>query len=200
MVCRDGRCRYTVGLSPSRIPALPDRRTTYRLQPHPGNRGRTSEAIEVTVSQSAASLSLTYRITGLPAIRLPAPAPPGPADELWRHTCCEAFVASDGVYHEFNFSPAGSWAVFRFIDIRQRDPAYRPPVAPAIDSAADGHSLTLTAELPTALLPAGAPRTLGLTAVIEHADGSLAYWALRHDAPQADFHRPATFLIPLDFA
>lgn len=179
---------------------MPDRSTTYRLQPHPANRDGANEAIEVAVSHSATGLSLTYRITGMPAIRLPAPAAAGPADELWRHTCCEAFVASDGVYHEFNFSPAGSWAVYRFTDIRQRDPAYRPLVAPVIHSVADADGLTLRAELPAALLPAGAPRTLGLTAVIEHADGSLAYWALRHDAPQADFHRPATFLIPLDFA
>lgn len=185
---------------PSRNPPLPDRSTTYRLQPHPASRNGADEAIEVAVSQSAAGLSLTYRITGVPAIRLPVPAATGPADELWRHTCCEAFVAGDGVYHEFNFSPACSWSVYRFTDIRKRDPAYHPPVAPAIDSTADDYGLTLTAELPAPLLPAGAQRTLGLTAVIEHADGSLAYWALSHDAPQADFHRPATFMILLDTA
>jgi len=179
---------------------LPDR-ATYRLLPHPANPDGGSAAIEVAVSRSAAGLSLTYRIAGTPAaLRLPAPGTTGPADELWRHTCCEAFITGDGGYHEFNFSPAGSWAVYRFTAIRQRDPAYQPPAAPAIRSTTDADGLTLTAEIPAALLPAGTPRTLGLTAVIEHADGALAYWALRHDAPRPDFHRPATFLIPLDSA
>lgn len=179
---------------------MPDR-ATYRLLPHPALPNTGGLAIEVIVSRAMAGLALSYRITGTTdAIRLPAPAAAGPTDELWRHTCCEAFVAGDGVYHEFNFSPSGSWAVYRFPDIRQRDPAYRPPVAPAIHSVADADGFTLTANIPAALLPAGSERRLGLTAVIEHADGALAYWALRHDTPRPDFHRPATFLIPLDYA
>lgn len=179
---------------------MPDR-AIYRLLPHPANPDGGSNAIEVAVSHSATGLALTYRIAATPAaIRLPALAAAGPADDLWRHTCCEAFVAGDGGYHEFNFSPAGSWAVYRFTDIRQRDSAYRPPAAPTVRTAADTDGFTLTAEIPAALLPARPQRTLGLTAVVEHADGALAYWALRHDGPRPDFHRPATFLIPLDYA
>lgn len=180
---------------------MPDR-ATYRLLPHPNLPNAGNLAIEVAVSRAASGLTLTYRITGATdCIRLPAPAAAGPADELWRHTCCEAFVSgANGTYHEFNFSPTGCWAVYRFTAVRQRDPSYQPSLAPAIDSVADADGLTLTADLPAALLPAGAEHRLGLTAVIEHADGSLAYWALRHDGPQPDFHRPATFLIPLDYA
>lgn len=173
--------------------------TTSLLLPHPANPEGGSELIEVRTSRSAAGLSLTYRIIGKPAaIRLPPPGLPGPADGLWRHTCCEAFIAGDRVYHEFNFSPAGNWAVYRFTGIRQRDTAYRPPCPPIVDVRVAADQLTLTADIPTPLLPAGRARMLGLTAVIEHADGALAYWALRHDGRQPDFHRPATFLIPLD--
>jgi hypothetical protein len=180
---------------------LPDC-ATYRLLPHPALPNAGSRAIEVAVNHSATGLALSYRIAGpIDAIQLPAPTAAGPADELWRHTCCEAFIAgANGTYHEFNFSPAGTWAVYRFTDVRQRDPAYRPPVVPLIHSMADADGLTLTADIPAALLPTGAERRLGLSAVIEHADGSLAYWALRHDGPQPDFHRPATFLISLDSA
>lgn len=172
---------------------------TFRLQPHPANPDGGNPAIAVAISRPAAGLSLTYRITGT-AIRLPAPAEPGPADELWRHTCCEAFITGADGYHEFNFSPSGRWAVYRFTDIRQRDPAYRPPAVPVIRCAADADGFTLTADIPAALLPAGADRRLGLSAVIEQADGTLGYWALRHDGPRPDFHRPATFLISLDSA
>lgn len=185
---------------PSRKPLLPAS-TTSILLPHPANPDGGSEAIEVRTSRSAAGLSLTYRIIGKPsAIRLPPPGQPGPADGLWRHTCCEAFIVGDSAYHEFNFSPAGNWAVYRFTDIRQRDTAYRPPCPPTVDVRIAANQVTLTADIPATLLPAGRARTLGLTAVIERADGALGYWALRHDAPQADFHRPATFLIPLDSA
>ena len=39
----------------------------------------------------------------------------GFADELWRHTCSEAFLAAgDGAaYHELNFSPSGRWLYFQ---------------------------------------------------------------------------------------
>ena len=182
------------------MPALPDRRT-FRLQPHPATPDGGATSIEAGIAHSAAGLSLTYRISGTPgAIRLPAPAVAGPADELWRHTCCEAFIAADAGYHEFNFSPSGAWAVYRFTDIRQRDTAYCPPLAPVVRCIADAQGVTLTADIPAALLPAGPARRLGLTAVVEAVDGRLAYWALRHDNPQPDFHRPATFLISLDSA
>lgn len=179
------------------MPASPP----YRLQLHPSDQDGCGETIDVTVRHSAPGLSLIYCITGTSAdIRLPVPVAAGPADELWRHTCCEAFIAGDLGYHEFNFSPSGAWAVYRFTDIRQRDMDYRPALAPSIRFAADAKGFTLTADIPAALLPAGSGRRLGLTAVIEHADGALGYWALRHDSPQPDFHRPATFLIPLDCA
>lgn len=179
------------------MPASPP----YRLQPHPASPAGCCAAIEVDVEHSAAGLVLIYRIAGPRAdIRLPAPVAAGPADDLWRHTCCEAFVAGDDGYHEFNFSPSGAWAVYRFSDIRRRDDTYRPPLAPAVCFAPAGDGFTLTAEIPSALLPEGMARRLGPTAVIEGADGALGYWALLHDGPRPDFHCPATFLIPLDTA
>lgn len=175
--------------------------TAYHLQPHPYHPAGGCTSIEVSVGFTATSLILTYRITGVPAnILLPVPAARGPADELWRHTCCEAFISGDDGYQEFNFSPSGAWAVYRFTDIRQRADDYQPPRAPSVCCNRNGEGFTLTADIPAALLPAGTARRLGLTAVIEHADGSLGYWALRHDGRRPDFHCPATFLIPLDTA
>jgi len=39
---------------------------------------------------------------------------------------------------------------------------------------------------------------LGLSAVIEAADGGLSYWALRHPPGKPDFHRPEAFALELD--
>jgi hypothetical protein len=41
---------------------------------------------------------------------------------------------------------------------------------------------------------------VSLTAVIEAADGTLSYWALRHPAPQPDFHHPGGFVLTLPTA
>src|SRR5579863_5463591 len=59
-------------------------------------------------------LRLQYVLAASPGnVLIPPPAAnPGRADELWKHTCFEAFVGgpqSPG-YLELNFSPSGQWA------------------------------------------------------------------------------------------
>ena len=39
---------------------------------------------------------------------------------------------------------------------------------------------------------------IGLSAVIEEADGSLSYWALRHAPGKPDFHHQDAFALELD--
>jgi hypothetical protein len=157
--------------------------------------------IEVVAEMCAdGSLALRYRITCPPAeLRLPAPQAPGPADGLWQHTCCEAFVAEDDdSYREFNFSPSGQWAAYRFTNYRERDNAFVPGAAPQlfVTPLADGFALQAT--IPAALLPPGKPLHLSLTAVIEAADGSKTYWALAHCAAQPDFHVRQSFALTLN--
>lgn len=146
----------------------------------------------------AHTLRLRYTLTGdLPRLRLPAPAPrPAAADGLWQHTCFEAFIgsATDSRYHEFNFSPCGHWAAYAFAAERTRCAAGAPLPAPRMHCTRAAHTLTLTAELPLHALPPatpGQPWPLGLSAVIETADGALHYWALRHPAARPDFHARA---------
>jgi hypothetical protein len=156
-------------------------------------------AVEAAFSTSGALL-LGYRIHGDPAgLRIPGPMPPVQADGLWHHTCLEAFVASAdaGEYREFNFAPSGQWANYRFTACRERDTSFRPAAAPQIscEQRADGFSLSAT--LPPELLPAGRTLALGLSAVIEAADGSKSYWALAHCAAQPDFHLRQSFALTL---
>ena len=117
--------------------------------------------------------------------------PPGPADGLWHHSCFEAFVgtADDEAYQEFNFAPSGQWAHYRFQRERVLDAAPAAVATPRCHWTADRGSLLLDALLPaSALSPAGASLLIGLSAVIEIADGTLSYWALHHPAPRPDFH------------
>ena len=154
---------------------------------------------------------LRYTLTGdLNALAIPAPLPPGPADGLWQHTCFEAFVGTAGstAYREFNFSPSGQWAAYRFSAERARDPAAErnsPPPAITCERSAD--TLDLQVWLPPALLPEpahGAWLKIGLNAVIEAREGQLSYWALHHPrADRPDFHHASGWthrLLPPPFA
>jgi hypothetical protein len=44
-------------------------------------------------------------------------------------------------------------------------------------------------------LAAAAELELGASAVIEHLDGKISYWALNHPALQADFHHRQSFAL-----
>lgn len=164
---------------------------------HPASPCSLVNALEATVAHGVAGgLKLRYRLTGdIAGLRLPQAAPSGAADELWRHTCFEAFIAATGTsaYREFNFSPSGQWAVYAFADTRRRDESFQPPAAPEITLRRFPDRLELDATLAPELLPEGVNLHLGLTAVIEAADGTLSYWALTHPAAQPDFHLRAGF-------
>jgi hypothetical protein len=169
------------------------------------------ESIEVQAQSTAGgALELSYRIRGAPgAILLPSPLPPGPADNLWQHTCCEAFIATTietragprgnpKKYLEFNFSPSGQWAAYRFSDYRERDTDFSPAAAPQMTLQVLPDGFQLNALIAPELLPADQTLMLGLTTVIEAADGSKSYWALRHCASQPDFHLRPSFTLPLN--
>ena len=149
---------------------------------------------------SDGSLCLRYAITGeIAKIKLPAVRAPGPADNLWQHSCCEAFIASDAAmpYQEFNFSPSGEWAVYQFNAYRQREHNFVSPAAPQIALRLAGDGFELAARLPRELLPPLTTLHLGITSILEASDGSKSYWALAHGAGQPDFHSRQSFILAL---
>ena len=64
--------------------------------------------------------------------------------------------------------------------------------APRIDTLIAPARLSLHATLELRALPPG-PWRLGLSAVIEEANGRLSYWALAHPAGRPDFHHADCF-------
>ncbi len=145
-------------------------------------------------SEDGPGLLLHYTLQGpLASLRLPPPQPPGPADGLWQHSCFEAFIglAGEAAYREFNFSPSGQWAAYRFSAERVREPSAETPVKPHMDLQTTADGLSLRVWLPLQALPPVVPGRhwdLGLTAVIETTDGQLSYWALQHPGKRPDFH------------
>lgn len=123
-------------------------------------------------------------------------------DELWRHTCFEAFVSTPEAsgYYEFNISPGGDWAAYQFEDYRRGmtpAPLRTPPAVEA--NARPGHfALSATLELGGLGTLEHAPQLwLALAAVLEDEQGSLSYWALRHAPGKPDFHHRAAYALKL---
>lgn len=173
------------------------------LRPHPHTPVGPVQAIDVSLAADDDRVALRFCVAGeIPRLRIPAPRPPARVAGLWRHLCFELFVARDGSpgYEEFNFSPSGEWAAYAFSGYREPagapHDALPPGVYPAIESSVPADAFELRAALPASVLASAAPGELrlALTAVIEDADGVLAYWALRHPCARPDFHHPDGFV------
>jgi hypothetical protein len=170
------------------------------LLPHQANPPPVIQHAEVSLSvDSDGDLVVHYEcVADGTQLRLPAPATPGPADELWRHTCCELFIADQAgsAYREFNFSPSGQWAVYDFAGYRERRP-FSVPGSPRIAFARHAAGWSLAAEIPHSLLPVTslAAAEISLTLVVESEEGALGYWALRHPREIPDFHDRAGFIL-----
>jgi hypothetical protein len=155
------------------------------------------------IAEAPGRLRLHYSLAAdLSRLRVPAPAAGRRVDELWKHTCFEAFIANAGAsaYHEFNLSPSGDWAAYRFSAYRQgRSPA-QLAAAPQIAMHRDDSRLQFHCSLawpPDAARRERGPLRVALAAVIEAVDGSLSYWAVRHAPGKPDFHHPEAFALEL---
>lgn len=177
--------------------------TVVALLHHPTTPCPDVQSITVEVSKiNRSSLHFCYRLTAeLVSIRFPQPTKHSRRDELWRHTCFEAFVSLPGVtqYSEFNFSPSTEWAVYNFDDYREgmRQAPFSPP---NINMTSSKDLFELSAEIDLETLGSVAPDRelqLGLSAVIERIDGQMSYWAIKHPMPKPDFHHRDGFALVL---
>lgn len=172
------------------------------LIPHADTVGSPIESIEVEIRRNGDRLWLTFLLWGNTA-RVLWPRPTGPVtidalanagrkDELWRHTCCEAFIATDDGYREFNFATTGQWASYSFSGYRQNmAPAPEAAELVSLEGRGGYNELGFVLELPPEA------RRLALSAVIEDIDGTISYWALAHPPGKPDFHHPDSFALTL---
>ena len=171
------------------------------LQPHPSYAPSAVHELTVTVDWGD-SFTLHYELRGnIDALRIPAQVAPQRTDELWRHTCCELFIAAPGIpgYRELNFSPGGPWAAYGFHSYRSGMHALDIS-PPSILTQVTATQLDVRVELMLDALPLGAGRLdlhCALTAVVEEQSGARSFWALVHAATQPDFHHAAGFALRL---
>lgn len=170
------------------------------LRRHPDSPCSAATHVEVEVARPhAGNLLLSYVVTGeIGGVRMPPVEVATRTDELWRHTCFEAFVRAspgDG-YYEFNFAPSTQWAAYRFSNYRSGMVIATEIAAPAIDVQSSPDRYTLRASLALDRLSAflrSASWRLGLSAVIEDVSGRKSFWALAHPPGDPDFHHSVCF-------
>ncbi len=154
------------------------------------------------VRRATDSLALRFRLDGrLDRVAVPPVRAPERRNGLWRHTCFEVFVRRTGEpgYAEFNFSPSGDWAAYRFDGYGSGMRELEVVQAPTAEIQRGDGRLDVTlrvAPVPDPWSRAGALR-IAMSAVVEDADGALAYWALAHPEGAPDFHHPAGFVLEL---
>ena len=170
------------------------------LKLHPDSRCIAATHIEVDVARPRpGNLVLHYFVTGIVSdLRMPPVTAPTRIDELWQHTCFEAFVRASprAAYYEFNFAPSMQWAAYRFSDYRSGMRVASEISAPRIDVQSNGEGYELQASLALdrlSGLPSDAVWRLGLAVVIEETSGRKSYWALAHSPGKADFHHSDCF-------
>jgi hypothetical protein len=174
--------------------------TDYYLVPHPDFPSRALTEIRVTVERRGDGIEFWFWLSGdLDQVAWPAGnSDEIRADNLWKHTCFEAFgrVERQKAYSEFNWCPHVGWAAYAFDsyrsgmrNIENRDG--RPVVGGGYHSVFDdGYVLSFLVD---DIFDRNAVLSLGLTAVIEAADGTKSYWALAHPPGKPDFHNADCF-------
>ena len=170
----------------------------FDLVPHPATLPAEPFKLWATVDYAgafgaAATCNIWFGVAApIQRFQIPRNAEPGRRDELWKTTCFEAFVQREGeeCYREFNFAPSGDWAAYDFSG-RREDMAEADLANPPYIRLED--NLTWWSLGATFTVEAGMRWALGLSAVIEEADGTKSYWALAHAGDKPDFHDPACF-------
>ncbi|MEB3257659.1 MAG: DOMON-like domain-containing protein [Cyanobacteriota bacterium] len=190
-----------------RAPCRPEGTQAFSLRPFGSAPAPLGLHLGGEVGRRGDRLAITYQLKGpLASVVLPTPSTTGAPhrlDGLWKHTCFELFLAAEGLepYWEVNLAPNGDWNLYRL-------DGYRRGLAPmgdrdalpfAVKDSEESLVLNLWLELPRELALACRQRALqlGITAVMEHPQGDLTYWALTHGGEEADFHRREDFLLQL---
>jgi hypothetical protein len=172
----------------------------FNLVPHPGTPPTRPFKVWATLDHAAslgpvATTNIWFGVSA-PADQFQIPEPAeGRAAELWKATCFEAFLRAEGeeAYREWNFAPSGQWAAYDFSAYRQ-DMA-EPDVAEPYVCMED--NFTWWSLGATIAVPADQPWQLGLSAVLEEADGTKSCWALAHPEGEPDFHHADCFVARL---
>ena len=177
------------------VPGSPD--ITCPLLPFARSSEASVRALTASVQREGEGiLRFRYQLDAeLSALRIPAMSVSRRADELWKHTCFEAFMATDEGYLEFNFSPSTEWAAYSFTSYRKGMAPVALASPPRIEVTRSASRLVVDARVEVRSFLQNTKHRIALTAVIEDDSGRISYWALKHAPDKPDFHHAAGFIL-----
>ena len=180
-----------------------DNMQIWTLLPHPDTPEPAVRELSVEVERVGAELNLRFMGEGdLDQIAWPDDTDAQFTDGLWQHTCFEVFVRGihGASYFEGNFSPSTEYAFYAFSGYREGMTAIRHGDQPCVGIGFGDNQFSLFATLDLAEIApeiAALDWTIGLSAVIENANGQKSYHALAHPGGAPDFHHAACFALEL---
>lgn len=171
-----------------------------RLVIHPESRCAAVTRIEADYARPRPdALALRYVVMGrIDDVLMPPRVASARTDELWKHTCFEAFVwpGSRAAYYELNVAPSTHWAAYHFdayrVGMRAADEIGPPRIE--IEAGADRYELNAHFTL-----PGDRPWRVKMTAVIEEKSGEKSYWAFAHPPGRPDFHHASGYGFAVHF-
>ena len=185
---------------PSFPPARPElvEGLSFSLLCHPQTPSKLVSTVTVDMTYPDDDVLLEFRVEHGEAVNWPDWKTPARRDELWKTTCFEFFmcVVGDPGYFEFNFSPSGEWAAYRFDSYRAGMQLLDLDCEPRFLWEGRNERSVTKVDLELNFLKPG-PLQIALSAVIEEVDGTKSYWALAHPPGKPDFHHPDCFALTL---
>ena len=162
---------------------------------HPDTPAGAIHTVEAELRRIAGGVVATFHAIGdISRLVVPPAVPSGRADDLWRTTCFELFVGGDANrYREFNLSPSGAWAAYEFED--HRSGRSDSDASVEIELSQNNNSFSLFAKMVSEFPD---PAQVGMSAVIEEADGLIRYWATSFAPGEPDFHAAEVRSLLLD--
>jgi len=151
--------------------------------------------ITSTLDLKADSLKLSFLLEGaLVNYAFSSSQMPKRANELWKATCFELFLANSkkDEYYEFNISPSLAWNLYHLSTYRAEPKEVELLVEPVIKITKENGCYRVDFELKGFALSSF--DRVNLTAILLTKEGERTFWSLKKMQGSPDFHERGYFI------
>ena len=153
--------------------------------------------IEGILTLSSNKISLHFKITGvLKNYQFPQIDKLKRANELWKATCFELFLANSKtkIYYEINISPTLHWNIYRLETYRAEPKELIVSSEPLIEIREDEESYEIDFELECKELNLAEFDQYNLAVILLNIENEREFWAVNLVGESPDFHDRGRFI------